>query len=86
MKLLGNKSQFGQIGAGVAGIGDAIASGGTLGKVNPGNLGKAEDIIQNKEKAGIEGMQTIRGNQEKAEKLSLKLKAQDPNSPLSKYA
>jgi hypothetical protein len=86
LRLLGDKSQKGQIGAGIAGIGDAIASGGTLGKVNPGNMNRAEDIIQNKEKAGMEGMQTIRGNQEKATELGLKLQANDPNSPLSKYA
>ncbi len=86
MKLLGDKSQKAQLGAGLAGIGDAIASGGTLGKVNPGGLGKSEDLIQNKENAGIAGMQTIRGNQEKTFETSQKLQAQDPNSPLSKYA
>ncbi len=86
MKLLGNNAQKGQIGAAVAGIGDAIASGGTLGKVNPGALAKSEDLIQGKTKEGIEGMQTIRGNQEKAQELSDKLEARDPKSPLSKYA
>lgn len=86
MKLLGDKSQKAQIGAGIAGIGDAIASGGTLGKVNPGGLGKSEDLIQGKENAGISGMQTIRGNQEKSFDVSQKMQAQDPQSPLSKYA
>lgn len=86
MKLLGNNAQKGQIGAGIAGIGDAIASGGTLGKVNPGALAKSEDLIQGKTAQGIEGMQTIRGNQEKAFETAQKLEAQDPNSPLSKYA
>lgn len=86
MKLLGQKQQNGQIGAGIAGIGDAIASGGTLGKVNPGGLAKSEDILANKTKEGIEGMQTIRGNQEKASEMADKLEARDPNSPLSKYA
>ena len=86
MKMLGQKSQGAQIGAGIAGIGDAIASGGTLGKVNPGGMQRAEDMIQNKEKAGIEGVQTIRGNQEKAQELADKLQSRDPNSPLSKYA
>jgi hypothetical protein len=86
MKLLGQKQQTGQIGAGIAGIGDAIASGGTLGKVNPGGLAKSEDLLANKTKEGIEGMQTIRGNQEKAAEMADKLEARDPNSPLSKYA
>jgi|HubBroStandDraft_3_1064219.scaffolds.fasta_scaffold22887_2 hypothetical protein len=86
MNLLGNNTQKGQIGAGIAGIGDAIASGGTLGKVNPGALNRSEDLIQNKTKEGIEGMQTIRGNQEKAFDVAQKLEAQDPKSPLSQYA
>lgn len=86
MKLLGDRSQKGQIGAGLAGIGDAIASGGTLGKVNPGALARSEDIIQGKEKAGIEGMQTIRGNQEKAFETADKLELRDPKSPLSLWA
>lgn len=86
MRLLGNKTQTGQIGAGVAGIGDAIAAGGTLGKVIPNGLGRSEDLLQGKEKAGIEGMQTIRGNQEKTFDTAQKLQAQDPNSPLSRFA
>jgi hypothetical protein len=86
MKLLGNNAQKSQIGAGIAGIGDAIAAGGTLGKVNPGALKNSEDIIQNKTKQGLEGMQTIRGNQEKAFETADKLEARDPKSPLSKYA
>jgi hypothetical protein len=86
MKMLGDRSQKGQIGAAVAGIGDAIASGGTLGKVNPGALNKSEELIQNKEKQGIEGMQTIRGNQEKTLEVADKLEARDPQSPLSKWA
>ena len=86
MKVLGDRTQTGQIGAGIAGIGDAIASGGTLGKVNPGGLGKSEEMLQNKTKEGIEGMQTIRGNQEKSQELADKLQSRDPNSPLSKYA
>lgn len=86
MKLLGGNSQKAQIGAAVAGVGDAIASGGTLGKVNPGNLSRSEDLIQGNTKAGIEGMQTIRGNQEKALEEADKLEARDPKSPLSKWA
>ena len=86
MKLLGDNAKKSQIGAGIAGIGDAIASGGTLGKVNPGNLQRSEEIGQNATKAGIEGMETIRGTQEKAFETAQKLEAQDPNSPLSKYA
>jgi hypothetical protein len=86
MQMLAKNSQKGQIGAGIAGIGDAIASGGTLGKVNPGALGRTEDIINNNEKTGIEGMQTLRENQGKTVDLQQKLEAQDPNSPLSKYA
>lgn len=86
MNLLGRNSQKGQFGAAIAGIGDAIASGGTLGKVNPGALAKSEDLIQDKQKAGLEGMQTLRGNQEKTVDLQQKLEANDPNSPLSKWA
>ena len=86
LKMLGQKSQTSQLGAGIAGIGDAIASGGTLGKVNPGNLARSEDLIQDKTKQGLEGMQTIRGNQEKAFDVAQKLEAQDPKSPLSRYA
>jgi hypothetical protein len=86
MKLLGDRSQKAQIGAGIAGIGDAIASGGTLGKVNPGALGKSEDLIQGKTREGLEGMQTIRGNQEKAQELADKLETRDPKSPLSQWA
>lgn len=86
IKLLNDRAQRGQIGAGIAGIGDAIASGGTLGKVNPNNMGRAEDLIQNKEKQGIDNMQLIRGNQEKAAEMSDKLEARDPKSPLSKFA
>lgn len=86
MKMLGDRSQKAQLGAGLAGIGDAIASGGTLGKVNPGALNKSEDIISNRENAGLTGMQTIRSNQKEAQELGDKLQARDPNSPLSKYA
>lgn len=86
MKLLGSNAQKGQIGAAIAGIGDAIASGGTLGKVNPGALKLSEDLIQNKTKSGIEGMQQIRDNQGKAQELGDKLQARDPKSPLSKWA
>jgi hypothetical protein len=86
MKLLGHKEQVGQIGAGIAGIGDAIASGGTLGKVNPGGLNKSEELLANKTKQGIEGMQTIRGNQEKAAEMADKLQLRDPKSPLSQWA
>lgn len=81
MKLLGNNAQKGQIGAGLAGIGDAIASGGTLGKVNPGGLHSAEELIQNKTNEGLQGMQTIRGNQEKALDVGEKLRGNDPFSP-----
>jgi hypothetical protein len=86
MKLLGDRSQKAQLGSAVAGIGDAIASGGTLGKVNPGALNKSEEIIKDRENAGLTGMQTIRGNQKDAQELGDKLQARDPNSPLSKYA
>lgn len=86
LKMLGDTAQKSQIGAGIAGIGDAIASGGTLGKVNPGNLGKSEDLIQGKTKQGIEGEELIAGGREKAFEAAQKLEAQDPNSPLSKYA
>ncbi len=86
MKMLGDRSQKAQLGAGIAGIGDAIASGGTLGKVNPGALNKSEELISNRENAGVAGMQTIRGNQEKAQELGDKLQSRDPKSPLSKYA
>lgn len=86
MRMLGQKSQNSQIGAGIAGIGDAIAAGGTLGKVNPGALNKSEEIAQNATKEGIEGLESIRGGQEKAFDVAQKLQAQDPNSPLSKYA
>lgn len=86
MKLLGGNAQKAQLGAGLAGIGDAIASGGTLGKVNPGALNKSEDLIQSRTNEGIQGMQTIRGNQEKAFEVADKLEARDPQSPLSKWA
>jgi hypothetical protein len=86
LNLLGNNAQKAQLGAGIAGIGDAIASGGTLGKVNPGALHSAEEQIQGRTREGLEGMQTIRGNQEKAQELGDKLQARDPNSPLSKWA
>lgn len=86
MKLLGQNQKNAQIGAGIAGIGDAIAAGGTLGKVNPGGLNRSEDIASNATKEGIEGMQTIRGNQEKAQELADKLEQRDPNSPISKWA
>ena len=86
LKLLGNNAQKGQIGAAFAGLGDAIASGGTLGKVNPGNLERSEGLIQDKTKQGTEGMQLIRGNQEKAFDVAQKLESQDPKSPLSQYA
>jgi hypothetical protein len=86
MKLLGDNAQKAQIGAGIAGIGDAIASGGTLGKVNPGALHTAENLIDNSTTHGIQGMQTIRENNAKAQELGDKLQARDPNSPLSKWA
>ena len=81
MKLLGDRSQKGQIGAGIAGIGDAIASGGTLGKVNPGNLQRSEDLIQNKQKEGIEGAQLLRGNQKDNFELGQTLRGNSPYSP-----
>lgn len=86
MKMLGGNAQKAQLGSALAGIGDAIASGGTLGKVNPGALARSEELIQGKTKEGLEGMQTIRANQEKAQELADKLQARDPSSPLSKYA
>lgn len=86
MKLLGGNAQKAQLGSAVAGLGDAIASGGTLGKVNPGALNKSEELINDRTKEGIEGMQTIRGNQEKAAEMADKLEARDPQSPLSKWA
>ncbi len=86
MKLLGQNAQKGQIGAGIAGIGDAIASGGTLGKVNPGALNKSEELIQGRTKEGLEGLQSIREGQGKAFEVADKLEARDPKSPLSKWA
>lgn len=86
MKLLGGNAQKAQLGSAVAGIGDAIASGGTLGKVNPGALNKSEELIQGRTNEGLQGLQSIRENQGKAQELADKLEARDPNSPLSKYA
>lgn len=86
MNLLRHNSRVGQIGAAFAGIGDAIASGGTLGKVNPGGLERSEGLIEGNEKQGLENMQTLRGNQEKSAEMADKLEARDPNSPLSKFA
>lgn len=86
MKLLGGNAQKAQIGAGIAGIGDAIASGGTLGKVNPGALNKSEELINGRTSEGLEGLKSIRENQGKASEMADKLEARDPNSPLSKYA
>ena len=81
MKLLGDNAQKGQIGAGIAGIGDAIAAGGTLGKVNPGGMARSEDLIQGKTKEGLEGLQMIRGNQEKAYDVGEKIRGNEPFSP-----
>lgn len=86
LKMINQAGNKGLIGAGIAGIGDAIASGGTLGKVNPGGLQRSLEGIDQGKKEAVENMQTLRGNNEKASDLSQKLQAQDPNSPLSKYA
>jgi hypothetical protein len=81
LKMLGDKGQTAQIGAGIAGIGDAIASGGTLGKVNPGGMKAAEEMIQNKQKQGIEGEQLLRGNTKENFEMGQKLRGNAPYSP-----
>ncbi len=86
MKMLGANAQKAQLGSALAGIGDAIAAGGTLGKVNPGALNKSEELIQGRTKEGLEGLQSIREGQGKAMEVADKLEARDPQSPLSKWA
>lgn len=86
MKALGQAQQRGSIGTAIAGLGDAIAQGGTLGKVNPGGAQRSQELIQNRTTQGLEGLKSLQANKEKATELAQKLEAQDPNSPVSKYA
>ena len=86
LKALGQAQQRGSIGTAIAGLGDAIAQGGTLGKVNPGGAQRSQELIQNRTTQGLEGLKSLQANKEKATELAQKLEAQDPNSPVSKYA
>ncbi len=73
----------GQVGAGIAGIGDAIASGGTLGKVNPRGLEAAEGRLTETAKTGMENYDTQLAQREKVFEQAKQLMQDDPNSTYS---
>lgn len=81
MQSLSQQGKKAQLGAGIAGIGDAIAS---VGDQQPGHMRAAEENIQKQKELGM----TLPGQMAAAGKeqfgLSQTLQAQDPNSPYSK--
>lgn len=86
LKALGQYQRNASIGTDIAGLGDAIAAGGTLGKVNLGGAQRSQDLIASRTAQTLEGAKTLQENKGKTTDLALKLESQDPNSPLSKYA
>lgn len=81
-KLSGNYAK-GQIGAGIAGIGDAIAS---VGGSNPGHMKATEDALQNRFEAGMKVPEQMMNVGKEQFGIKQTLEEQDPNSKLSKYA
>ena len=80
LKQQSNKSQ---IGAGIAGIGDAIAS---VGGVQPGHMKNAEEAIRGNYDRGLKAPELMANAGKERFGLSQTLQEQDPKSPLSKYA
>lgn len=83
LENLRQQSNKSQIGAGIAGLGDAIAS---VGGNNPNHLGQAEDLIQKNRDFGLKGPELRASLGKQQFELSQNLQEQNPNSPLSKYA
>lgn len=81
MENLNQQGKKAQIGAGIAGIGDAIAS---VGGQTPGHMKNAEDIIQKEKELGMKlpGEMAAMGKERFG--LSEQLQAKDPASPFSK--
>jgi hypothetical protein len=83
MASLNSQGKKAQFGAGIAGIGDAIAS---VGGQQPGHMRAAEENIQKNKELGMElpGKMAELGKERFG--VSQALQEQDPASPLSKYA
>ena len=83
MQSLDTQNRRGQIGVGLAGIGDAIAS---VGGVNPGHMKGAQGLLQANREAALKvpGMKAQVGKDTYG--LSKELESSDPSSPYSKIA
>jgi len=81
MQTLNQGGKRAQLGAGLAGIGDAIAS---VGGQNPGHMKNSEEMIQQNKEMGMKlpGEMAAIGKEKYG--LSQELQAKDPNSPYSK--
>ena len=73
----------GQLGAGIAGIGDAIASGATLGKVNPRGLEATEERLTGTAKTGMENYDKQLQEREQVFQLAKEQQQEDPKSAYS---
>lgn len=81
LQNLNSQSKGAQVGAGIAGIGDAIAS---VGGQNPGHMKNAEDLIQKRreEALAVPGQMSALGKEKFG--ITEQLQAKDPNSAFSK--
>lgn len=83
MDSLNQQTKRGQVGAGIAGIGDAIAS---VGGIKGEHMKNAEDFLEKRREEGMKlpGEMAAVGKERFA--MGQQLQEKDPNSPLSKYA
>ena len=83
MDSLNSQSRRGQIGAGIAGIGDAISS---VGGIKGEHMKNAEDFLQKNKEMGMKIPAEMAAVGKENYGLAEQLKDKDPNSSLSKVA
>lgn len=81
MENLNQQSKRGQIGAGLAGIGDSIAA---VGGVKGEHMKNAEDLLQKNKELGLKLPGEMAAVGKEGYSLSKELQADSPNSPYSK--
>jgi|HubBroStandDraft_2_1064218.scaffolds.fasta_scaffold02334_4 hypothetical protein len=82
MQSLNQSNAKGQIGAGIAGIGDAIAKG--VGRVDQNRMGETETNLKNRQEQALKAPEMMTALGKERYGLSEQLQAKDPNSPYSK--
>lgn len=83
LENLRQQSNKSQVGAGIAGIGDAIAS---VGGQNPGHLKSAEESIRGNYDRGLKAPELMANAGKERFNLSQQLQENDPNSPAAQHA